>query len=217
MNWLDVLLVAALGLGAWKGLRAGLSGQIATLIAVVAGYVTASQAQLWGTRQLSRVFNSAVGSRILAFIILFCLGYLITRFILNRFLEKILGPNISLGNRLAGGVTALVKASILLSFPLILWILFLPESSFSTLSQSRVFPYLKPALGFSLNFLPKDLQEAYDKRVGDLDDFRYEQNPGAKPKTGDRAEPGEEKSLYKRDTLQLKDRRKIEELIEKST
>lgn len=174
MNWLDTLLLIALALGVYLGLKAGLSGQITALLALVTGYVTATQGQTWGTQQLSRIFESEVGARILAFIGLFGLGYLVTRFLVNRLLRMLLGTELSLGNRLAGGTTALVKTSILLSLPLILWILFLPESSFTVLARSRVLPYLEPALGFSLKFLPKDLQEVYDKRVEAVDALQNE-------------------------------------------
>ena len=210
MNWLDIILLIVLGFGGYKGLRAGFSGQVISLLALVAGYVIASKAQQWGAGQLAILFESETGSRILAFLLLFGLGYLATRIAVGRVLEKLLGNRLSLGNRIAGGAIALMKVSILLSFPLILWILFLPESSFPSLAHSRIRPYLKPALGFSLKFLPKDLMEAYDKRLAVLESVEF---PKPVQKKGNKTEPGDEKPLEQRDTHKLKDRRQIEKLI----
>ncbi|MBI3015578.1 MAG: CvpA family protein [Candidatus Tectomicrobia bacterium] len=211
MNWLDIILLIILGFGVFKGLRAGFSGQVVSLLSLVVGYVIASKAQQWGANQLTTIFESETGSRILAFLLLFGVGYLATHFAVGRLLEKLLGNRLSLGNRIAGGAIALMKTSIILSFPLIIWILFMPESSFSSLAHSRVRPYLKPALGFTLKFLPEDLKEAYDKRVDDLETEKF---PETKQKKGDKTEPGAEKPLQERETHQLKDRRKVEKLIE---
>jgi membrane protein required for colicin V production len=120
MNWIDVVLLVALGLFALSGLRQGMVRQIAGIVGLVLALILAIRFLPWVEDVLGRSFRLSRGvATPVGFLVIF-LGVLVGVHLLAAAISKIIGSTpLALVDRLGGLALGLFQGALVLSIGLL--------------------------------------------------------------------------------------------------
>lgn len=155
MEWIDVLIGILLLLEIFRGLQRGFIAEAGSIIAIIAGFYTASAFKGTMAHFLSPVcFNSERWSAVIGFLFTFLVVYLLI-IILAKIFEGFLGV-IALGgvNRLAGGLFCLFKGVLVLSIVLNLYEMIDSDRSFIGVKHIESSVFYKPVVKFAPGLFP---------------------------------------------------------------
>ncbi|MDG1673814.1 MAG: CvpA family protein [Flavobacteriales bacterium] len=178
---LDIFLLLALLVGAWRGFAKGLLLSVASLVGLVGGIWAASHFSHLVAERLSEHVTWSVNTMHMASLALTFLLVVVGVHLLAKLLEKVLDL-VALGfvNKLAGAVFGLLKVALILSFVMLLlnqtvgpreW---LPESEPASVlvgPVEAIAPAITPALERidELKPLEDKVQEKVQEQVSDLE------------------------------------------------
>lgn len=131
MTTLDLVILAALGIGAARGFATGALRQIASLVGLLAAFALALQFMHPAGRTVVQSLGlSPTVAPVVGFVVVF-LAVQAVVFLITRIVEGLLQVfYLSFANRLAGGLVGALKAALLLS------VLFLVLATFETPSDA---------------------------------------------------------------------------------
>jgi len=153
MNWLDIVIIVAIGLATFIGLRKGIIKTVLTLAGLILGIVLAGRFYIPFSEQLTLI-SSPGWAKVAAFAIIF-IGVMVIAAVLARLLEW--GTSaIMLGwaNRLVGAVLGFVLGAMLCGALLAIWVKYLGASG--AITDSNIAPILLDRFPKVLALLPEE-------------------------------------------------------------
>jgi membrane protein required for colicin V production len=153
VNWLDIVLIVAIGLTTFIGLRKGIIKMALTLAGLVLGIFLAGRYYLPFSEHLTLI-SSPTWAKVAAFAIIF-IGIMVVAAILARLLEKVASA-IMLGwaNRLVGAIIGFVVGAMFCGAVLAIWVKYLGVSG--AIAGSKIAPILLDHFPKVLALLPDD-------------------------------------------------------------
>ena len=153
MNWLDIVIIVAVAISAFLGLRIGIIKAVLSLAGLIVGVILAGRYYAPLAEQLSFIPQASV-AKIVAFAIIL-IGVMIIAVVL-AWLLKGLASVVMLGwvNRLGGAVFGLVLGAIFCSALLAIWVKFLGLAG--TIAESILASILLDSLPMVLALLPSE-------------------------------------------------------------
>lgn len=151
MNWLDIVLIIAIGIATVIGLRKGIIKMALTLGGLVLGIFLAGRYYLAFSEHLTLI-SSTVWAKVAAFAIIF-IGVMIVAAIIAHFLEK-LASAILLGwvNHLVGAIIGFIVGAMFCGAVLAIWVKYLGVSD--AIQSSNIAPILLDQFPRVLSLLP---------------------------------------------------------------
>ena len=127
MNWLDIVIIVAIAIPTFLGLRTGIIKACLSLAGLILGVILAGRYYIPFSEQLS-FFTPGV-AKIVAFAIIL-IGVMVIAFVLSRLLERTLSM-VLLGwvNRLGGALLGFLIGAILCGSLLATWVKFIGPAS----------------------------------------------------------------------------------------
>ncbi len=153
MNWLDIVIIVAIGIATFIGLRKGIIKAVLSLAGLVVGVVLAGRYYIPFSEQL--VFIPQAGlAKVAAFAIIF-IGVMVIATVLARLLKRAASA-IMLGwaNRLGGGILGFVLGAIFCGAFLAMWVKFLGMTG--AIAESTIVPILLDRFPRVLALLPEE-------------------------------------------------------------
>ncbi|MBN1862482.1 MAG: CvpA family protein [Dehalococcoidales bacterium] len=153
MNWLDIVLVVAIGLTTFIGLRKGIIKMALTLGGLVLGIFLAGRYYASFSEHLTLI-SSPTWAKVAAFAIIF-IGIMAAAAIVAHFLEKAASA-IMLGwvNRLVGAILGFLVGAMFCGAVLAIWVKYLGVSG--AISDSNIAPILLDQFPKVLALLPDE-------------------------------------------------------------
>ena len=153
MNWLDIVIIVAIAIFTFLGLRAGIIKAVLSLAGLIVGVILAGRYYVPFSEQLSFIPQDSV-AKIVAFIII-----LVVVMIIARVLASLLGKLASLVmlgwvNRVGGAIFGFLLGSILCGALLATWIKYLGIAT--PITESGLAPILLDRLPIVLALLPDE-------------------------------------------------------------
>jgi membrane protein required for colicin V production len=155
MNWLDIVLIVAIGVVTFIGLRKGIIKMALTLAGLVLGIFLAGRYYLPFSEHLTLI-SSPTWAKVAAFAIIF-IGIMVAAAILARLLERVASA-ILLGwvNRLVGAIIGFVVGAMFCGAVLAIWVKYLGVSGH--INASKIAPILLEHFPKVLALLPDDFE-----------------------------------------------------------
>lgn len=153
MNWLDIVLIVAIGLATFIGLRKGIIRMALTLGGLVLGIFLAGRYYIPFAERLTLI-SSPTWAKVAAFAIIF-IGVMVVAAVLARLLEKVASA-ILLGwaNHLVGAILGFIVGAMFCGAVLAIWAKYLGVSG--AMADSRIVPILLDYFPKVLSLLPDD-------------------------------------------------------------
>jgi membrane protein required for colicin V production len=153
VNWLDIVLIVAIGLATFIGLRKGIIRMALTLGGLVLGIFLAGRYYIPFAERLTLI-SSPTWAKVAAFAIIF-IGVMVVAAILARLLEKVASA-ILLGwaNHLVGAILGFIVGAMFCGAVLAIWAKYLSVSG--AMADSRIAPILLDYFPKVLSLLPDD-------------------------------------------------------------
>jgi len=153
MNWLDIVLIVAIGIATFIGLRKGIIKAVLTLAGLVLGIFLAGRYYSPFSEQLTLI-SSPGWAKVAAFAIIF-IGVMVIAAVLARLLERVASV-IMLGwaNRLVGAILGFVIGAMLCGALLAIWVKYLGISG--AIAESNIAPILLDRFPKVLALLPEE-------------------------------------------------------------
>ncbi len=156
MNWLDIVLIAGIGLTTFIGLRKGIIKMALTLAGLVLGIFLAGRYYVPFSEHLTLI-SSPTWAKVAAFAIIF-IGVMVVAAILARLLERAASA-IMLGwaNRLVGAIIGFVVGAMFCGAVLAIWVKYLGVSG--AIADSNIAPILLDQFPKVLALLPDEFDD----------------------------------------------------------
>jgi len=153
MYWLDIVLIVAIGIATFIGLRKGIIKAVLTLAGLVLGIFLAGRYYSPFSEQLTLI-SSPGWAKVAAFTIIF-IGVMVIAAVLARLLERVASV-IMLGwaNRLVGAILGFVIGAMLCGALLAIWVKYLGISG--AIAESNIAPILLDRFPKVLALLPEE-------------------------------------------------------------
>jgi membrane protein required for colicin V production len=153
MNWLDIVILIALAISIFSGLKSGLIKSLFSLVGLIVGVVLAGRFYVTLGDHLGFI-HSANAAHIVAFICIFLIVIIIAA-ILGSIITKVISL-ILLGwlNRLAGAVFGLIFGMIIVGAILAIWVKY--GGPVSIISGSGLASFLLDKFPLVLGLLPQE-------------------------------------------------------------
>ena len=153
MSWLDIVLIVAIGISTFIGLKKGIIKTVLSLAGLVVGIVLAGRYYSPFSEQLSLIPQASL-AKVAAFAIIF-IGVMIIATVLARLLKRAASA-IMLGwvDHLAGAALGFVLGAIFCGAFLAMWIKFLGMTG--AIAESNLAPILLDRFPMVLALLPKE-------------------------------------------------------------
>ncbi|MFC2024739.1 CvpA family protein [Chloroflexota bacterium] len=153
MSWLDIVLIIAIGLTTFIGLRKGIIKMALTLGGLVLGIFLAGRYYLPFSEQLT-IISSPTWAKVAAFAVIF-IGVMVVAAMLARLLEKAASA-IMLGwaNRLVGAILGFLVGAMFCGALLAIWVKYLGVSG--AIAESAIAPILLDRFPKVLALLPAE-------------------------------------------------------------
>jgi len=153
MNWLDIVLIVAIGIATFIGLRKGIIKTVLTLAGLILGIFLAGRYYVPFSEQLTLI-SSPGWAKVAAFVIIF-IGVMVIAAVLARLLERVASV-IMLGwaNRLVGAILGFVVGAMLCGALLAIWVKYLGVSG--AIAESNIAPILLDRFPKVLALLPAE-------------------------------------------------------------
>ncbi len=153
MNWIDIVIVVAICVSAFIGMRKGIIKLTLTLVGLVVGIILAGRYYAFFSRWLFFIPWPGL-SRVAAFAIIF-IGVMVLATLLARLLERAASA-IMMGwvNRLVGGILGVVVGAMFCGAFLAMWVRFLGATG--AIANSKLAPILLDRFPRVLALLPGD-------------------------------------------------------------
>ena len=167
-NWLDVLILLAIALSAFQGLRVGLARVVVGLAAAIAGLTVGFWCyRLVGAKLLFLITNPVVAN-VVGFLIIF-IGALILGGILAAILSRLFQwVGLSWFNYFLGGVAGAVRGIIVIAALLAFVVAFSPSPMSDALAKSKLLPYAVEVSSGLAAVAPRELKDAYTQQLENL-------------------------------------------------
>ena len=153
MNWLDIVIIVAVGIATFIGLRKGIIRMVLTVVGLVVGIIVAGRYYTPFSEYLT--FISSPGwAKVAAFAIIF-IGIMVVAALLSRLLERAASA-IMLGwaNRLVGAILGFLLGALFIGAILAIWVKYIGMSG--AIEQSRLAPILLSQFPRVLALLPDE-------------------------------------------------------------
>jgi len=153
MNWLDIVLIVAIGIATFIGLRKGIIKTVLTLAGLILGIFLAGRYYVPFSEQLTLI-SSPGWAKVAAFVIIF-IGVMVIAAVLARLLERVASV-IMMGwaNRLVGAILGFVVGAMLCGALLAIWVKYLGVSG--DIAESNIAPILLDRFPKVLALLPAE-------------------------------------------------------------
>ena len=153
MNWLDIVLIVAIGIATFIGLRKGIIKTVLTLAGLILGIFLAGRYYVPFSEQLTLI-SSPGWAKVAAFVIIF-IGVMVIAAVLARLLERVASV-IMMGwaNRLVGAILGFVVGAMLCGALLAIWVKYLGVSG--AIAESNIAPILLDRFPKVLALLPAE-------------------------------------------------------------
>ena len=153
MNWLDIVLIIAIGITTFIGLRKGIIKMALTLGGLVLGIFLAGRYYVPFSEYLTLI-SSPVWAKVAAFAIIF-VGVMVVAAVVAHFLER-LASAILLGwvNRLVGAIIGFFVGALFCGAVLAIWVKYLGVSG--AIEGSKIAPILLDRFPSVLALLPSE-------------------------------------------------------------
>ena len=153
MNWLDIVIIVAIAISTFLGLKIGIIKAVLSLAGLIAGVILAGRYYAPLAEQLSFISQASI-AKVVAFAIIL-IGVMVIAGVL-AWLLKGLASVMMLGwvNRLGGAVFGLALGAIFCSALLAIWVKFLGLAG--TIAESTLAPILLDSLPMVLALLPSE-------------------------------------------------------------
>jgi membrane protein required for colicin V production len=159
-NWLDIVLLAVLGLSFVFGVFRGFVRQIVGLAAVVTGFFIAAYYHPYLARIFSRAFASGRWSNLIAFLLIF-FGVLALGSLVGFLLSKLMRGPLRFIDRVLGGALGLVKG-VLISGVIVMALLAFPTDT-RVLTDSKLAQYCYWLTKGMVQLVPQELKDAFNE------------------------------------------------------
>ncbi len=174
MNLLDLGIIIILGLITLRGYYRGLFQELAVLVGVVGGLVTAAHAYPHLAARLHPWIQNPSYANWLAFGVILVAFYWLTRLLAHALQRVLYHLYLDFLDRLLGGFFALIKGGLLIGFALLVLGVVMPRDS-PLLKQSYTAPYLRLLAKRSLEFFPPDFKQRMNDYLRDWQKPRKKQ------------------------------------------
>src|SRR5690606_1465532 len=160
MNWVDLLIAAAIAWTTFRGLRTGLIRQVVWLVAVLAGLLLAGALYDDLSANLDFIIDDQTTRDLVAFVAII-LGSVIAGIVLGEVLRTtarllMLGPMDSIGGGVVGFIRGLVYAQLaLLAFS----VFPANETLAKRIDESTLAPFFLDEIGFVEAILPDEFED----------------------------------------------------------
>jgi membrane protein required for colicin V production len=153
MNWLDIVLIVAIGIATFIGLRKGIIRAALTLAGLIVGIILAGRFYSPFSEHLTLI-SSPVWAKVAAFAIIF-IGVMVIAAILARLLERAASA-IMLGwvNRLVGAILGFIIGAMFCGALLAIWVKYVSISG--AITESKIAPILLDYFPKVLALLPQE-------------------------------------------------------------
>lgn len=153
MNWLDIVIIVAIGIATFIGLKKGIIKAVLTLAGLIVGVVLAGRYYTPFSEQLAFIPQAGL-AKVAAFAIIF-IGVMVIATVLARLLKRAASA-IMLGwaNRLGGGILGFVLGAIFCGAFLAMWVKFLGMTG--AIAESTIVPILLDRFPRVLALLPEE-------------------------------------------------------------
>ena len=153
MSWLDIVLIVAIGIATFIGLRKGIIKAVLTLAGLILGIFLAGRYYVPFSEQLTLI-SSPGWAKVAAFAIIF-IGVMVIAAVLARLLERAASA-IMLGwaNRLVGAVLGFILGAMFCGAILAIWVKYLGISG--AIAESNIAPILLDRFPKVLALLPAE-------------------------------------------------------------
>ncbi|MCK9495786.1 MAG: CvpA family protein [Dehalococcoidia bacterium] len=169
MNWVDLLIAAAIAWTTFRGLRTGLIRQVVWLVAVLAGLLLAGALYDDLSANLDFVIDDQTTRDLVAFVAII-LGSVIAGIVLGEVLRTtatllMLGPMDSIG----GGVVGFIRGLVYVQLALLAFAVFPANETLAKgIDESTLAPFFLDEIGFVEAILPDEFEDP----MGQLERWR---------------------------------------------
>ena len=153
MNWLDIVLVIAIGVSAFIGVKKGVIGIAITLAGLVLGVFLAGRYYIVFSQYLTFIPHAGL-AKVAAFSIIF-IGVMAAAGVVARLISKAASA-VMMGwaNRLGGGILGGILGAIFCGAFLAMWVKFMGMTQ--VIAESRIAPVLLSQFPMVLALLPRE-------------------------------------------------------------
>ncbi len=162
MNWLDLLLIAAISLSAWRGYASGFIRELVVLVSVILAIPVAGALYSRMFPKVDPIIDDEDLSAVVAFLAIMAgviIGGNVIAHLLRRTAEML---NLGGLDRLAGALFGFLKAALLAQAILILIVRYPSPDLRDDIQRSRTARALLDAAPLTLAFLPQTFQTGVD-------------------------------------------------------
>ena len=179
MNWLDILLVAAIGLSAWRGYSNGFIRELVSIAAVILAIPIAGLLYDDMYPKVEPIVENADLAAVISFVSIMAgviIGGQVVAHLLKRTAEAL---NLGFFDAIAGGAFGFAKAVIICQVILILLVRYPEPDMRDTIDGSSVANALLDAAPAVLAFLPDTFEAGLDLFRGATDALNGDEGDGA--------------------------------------
>jgi membrane protein required for colicin V production len=164
MNPFDIVVVVIVGFCLIRGLFRGLIKELASVIAVLAGFYAAYSYYPQAAGLLSRWMSNVAYRNILSFTLIFCAVFLVISIfgVIIKYLLKI--AFLGWVDRFCGMGIGLVKGLLIVSILLVMLTAFLPKGA-PVLKKSLTAPYVLTVSREMSKVIPRDMKKNFDDKL----------------------------------------------------
>ena len=167
MNVLDIIFAVILGVTLLKGLVHGLVREVTSFVAVIVGFVLASNYTYLVSERLQVYFHNQQIAGGISYLLTFFAAFIcviLVGLIMRRFVHAIM---LGWADRLGGAVIGLSKGLLLCCLILFVLTIFLSPRS-KVVAQSRISPYLNLLTQKLIVLVPETMKESFAKKSREL-------------------------------------------------
>ncbi len=164
MNPFDIVVVVIVGFCLIRGLFRGLIKELASVVAVLAGFYAAYTYYPRIAELLTRWMANGAYRNILSFLLIFCMVFLVISIfgVIIKYLLKI--AFLGWVDRFCGMGIGLVKGLLIVSILLVMLTAFLPKGA-PVLKKSLTAPYVVAVSREMSKVIPRDMKRSFDDKL----------------------------------------------------
>ncbi len=157
-NWLDILLLAIIGVSLLLGLFRGLTRMVIGIAAVVAGFVVAALYYRPVSTVFKRLLEAEIWRHLIAFVLIF-VAVLIVGGLISFLLSKIIKGPLRFADRVLGGLLGVVTGILVCGVLVIAQLAFPVDKQ--ALRSSGIAPYCYWLTKGMIQVIPQELKEKF--------------------------------------------------------
>ena len=157
-NWLDILVLAVIGISLILGLIRGLTRMVIGIASVIAGFVIAALYYRPVSALFNRLFEAEIWRHLVAFILVFVV-VLVIGGLVSFLLSKIIKGPLRFADRILGGMLGVVSGILVCGVLVIAQLAFPVDKD--ALKRSTIAPYCYWLTKGMIQVIPQELKEKF--------------------------------------------------------